>query len=157
MLREARKFIEDKSPDFTIARCKFLLKQAVFDIPKFGTYVFHPGICPEYRNAHGCFWAIVNNDYERVGMTMLRIDKGIDTGPVYGYFSYDYNPVKESHIEIQNRVVFDNLEAIKEKILEIFDGKAKSIEVDKNRKSGVWGQPQLFPYLKWKWRYKGKS
>jgi len=35
----------------------------------------HPGICPEYRNSHGCFWALANDDPERVGVTLLQIDK----------------------------------------------------------------------------------
>ena len=39
-----------------------------------GTFVMHPGICPEYRNAHGCFWALANRDLARVGMTLLRAD-----------------------------------------------------------------------------------
>ena len=50
----------------------------------------HPGICPEYRNAHGCFWALANRDLNKVGMTLLRIDKGVDTGPTFGYYTYPY-------------------------------------------------------------------
>jgi len=146
---ETQAFISSKSPDFVIARCKFLLKERIFDIASYGTFVFHPGICPEYRNAHGCFWAILNRDYERVGMTMLRIDKGVDTGPIYGYFSYDYNPVKESHVTIQSRVVFENLDAITEKIKEIFQKTATPLTIDKDRKSRVWGQPRLTKWIKW--------
>jgi len=40
-------------------------------------FVLHPGICPEYRNAHGCFWALVNRDLARVGVTLLRADRGV--------------------------------------------------------------------------------
>ncbi|MCG8320605.1 MAG: hypothetical protein MI921_13960 [Cytophagales bacterium] len=152
--RAAEEFIKGKQPDFVIARCKFLLKERVFSIPEFGTYVFHPGICPEYRNAHGCFWAIMNKDYENVGMTMLKIDKGVDTGPIFGYFSYDYDPVKESHVTIQSRVVFDNLEGIKDKFTEIYNGTAQPLVVDKNRRSNIWGQPRLTNFLRWKWQKK---
>src|SRR5262245_33133555 len=80
-------FIRRNQPDIMIARCKTLLKESVFSIPSRGTFVMHPGICPEYRNAHGCFWALANGDSERVGMTLLRIDKGVDTGAVYGYYT----------------------------------------------------------------------
>ncbi|MDN5210977.1 formyltransferase family protein [Fulvivirgaceae bacterium BMA12] len=152
--KAAQAFIESKQPDFIIARCKFLLTERIFSIPKFGTYVFHPGICPEYRNAHGCFWAIMNKDYDNVGMTMLKIDKGVDTGPIYGYFTYDYDPVGESHVTIQSRVVFDNLEGIKDKINEIYQGTAVPLTVDKSRKSNVWGQPRLTKFLRWKWQRK---
>ena len=152
--KAAQEFIQSKQPDFVIARCKFLLKERVFSIPKLGTYVFHPGICPEYRNAHGCFWAIMNKDYENVGMTMLKIDKGVDTGPIFGYFTYDYDPVRESHVTIQSRVVFDNLEEIKNKITEIYQGTAQPLVVDKQRKSNIWGQPRLTRFLRWKWQRK---
>lgn len=148
--RSSQEFIESLQPDFVIARCKFLLKERIFDIPKFGTYVFHPGICPEYRNAHGCYWAIMNHDYDNVGMTMLKIDKGVDTGPIYGYFTYQYDPVKESHVTIQSRVVFDNLEEIKGKFTQIFEGNLSPITIAENRKSNIWGQPRLTTSMKWK-------
>ena len=77
-----------------------------------GTFVLHPGICPEYRNAHGCFWALANRDLDRVGMTLLRVDAGIDTGPVYLHGTCDYDEVRDSHIVIQHRAVVDNLDAI---------------------------------------------
>src|SRR5262245_45565439 len=54
---ETEAFIRRRRPDLVVARCKTILKASVFSIPRLGTYVMHPGICPEYRNAHGCFWA----------------------------------------------------------------------------------------------------
>ena len=47
----------------------------------------HPGICPEYRNSHGCFWALARRDLDHVGATLLQIDEGSDTGPVYAYYT----------------------------------------------------------------------
>jgi methionyl-tRNA formyltransferase len=85
----------------------------------------HPGICPEYRNAHGCFWALANGDSARVGMTLLKIDKGVDTGPVYGHYTYPYDERHESHVVIQHRVVFENLEALREKLEHIAAGDAR--------------------------------
>src|SRR5262249_44406063 len=107
--REAAEFIRTSCPDLMIARCKTLLKEEIYSIPRHGTFVMHPGICPEYRNAHGCFWALAQNDYEHVGMTLLRVDRGVDTGAVYGYYTCDFDESVQSHIEIQHRVVFDNL------------------------------------------------
>src|SRR5436309_328007 len=31
-------------------------------LPARGTFVLHTGICPEYRNAHGCFWALARSE-----------------------------------------------------------------------------------------------
>jgi hypothetical protein len=65
--------------DFAIARCKQILNRRVFEVPTHGIFVLHPGICPEYRNAHGGFWALANDDATRVGTSLLRIDAGVDT------------------------------------------------------------------------------
>jgi methionyl-tRNA formyltransferase len=110
----------------------------------------HPGICPEYRNAHGCFWALVYGDAENVGMTLLRVDSGVDTGPVYGYYRCRYDQTRESHAVIQDRVVFDNLDELKDKFQEIFTGAARIIDTS-GRDSRAWGQPRLTSYLHWKW------
>lgn len=150
---EAEQFIRDRAPDVMIARCKTLLKENIFSIPRCGTFVMHPGICPEYRNAHGCFWALANGDTDKVGMTLLRIDKGVDTGPVYGYYGYDYDAARESHVVIQYRVVLDNLPAIRDKLLEIYRGEAVPLET-KGRESATWGQPWLSRYLRIKRRAK---
>jgi hypothetical protein len=146
---EAEAFQRDCAPDLTIARCKILLPERVFSIPRAGTYVMHPGICPEYRNAHGCFWALSRGDRDKVGMSLLRIDRGVDTGPIYGYFGCSYDEVNESHIVIQLRTVFDNLDLIRERLLAIFEGAAAPVNVE-GRESAEWGQPWLTKYLAWK-------
>lgn len=148
---EAEEFVRRLAPDFMIARCKHLLKRRVFSIPRHGTFVLHPGICPEYRNAHGSFWALAEDDRERVGMTLLRIDEGVDTGPVYGYYSYDFDEREESHIRIQQRVVMENLSAIAEKLRDIHAGAADPVDTS-GRESGAWGHPWLSKYLSWKGR-----
>jgi len=146
---EAQRFIQLAQPDIAIARCKTLLAERIFTIPRIGTFVMHPGICPEYRNSHGCFWALARRDLDRVGMTLLRIDKGVDTGPVYGYFRCEYDERRESHIVIQNRTVFDNLDAIRDTLLRIGAELAQPVDTG-GRESRSWGQPWLTAYLEWK-------
>lgn len=148
---EAEDFIKNLSPDLMIARCKSLLKEKVFSLPTTGTFVMHPGICPEYRNSHGCFWALAKGDLDKVGMTLLRIDAGVDTGPTYGYFYYDGNETEDSHIVIQHRVVLDHLPEIAAKLLEIYAGQAETLPTS-GRASATWGQPWLSSYWKWKQR-----
>ena len=148
---ECVEFIRACRPDFMLARCKTILKPAVFTLAPGGTYVLHPGICPEYRNAHGCFWALSAGDLSRVGLTLLRIDAGVDTGPVYGYFSYPFDEREESHIVIQLRVLLENLDGIRDTILSAATGAAEPLDV-RGRTSAVWGQPKLSAYLRWKMR-----
>lgn len=146
---ETRAFLERLAPDLAIARCKVLLKPEVFSVPRLGMYVMHPGICPEYRNAHGCFWALARGDLGKVGMTLLKVDQGIDTGPVLGFYSYPFDEIAESHVTIQQRAVFDNLDGIRDKFLEVESGTARTIDT-RGRESGNWGQPWLSKHLAWK-------
>jgi Formyl transferase len=144
-----QEFLRVCQPDFVLARCKTLMKPDIFGIPARGTYVLHPGICPEYRNAHGCFWALARRDLERVGLTLLRVDRGIDTGPVYGYFSYPFDEYGESHVQIQLRMIAENLDAIRDLLLDAVQGGATPIETS-GRDTATWGQPWLTAYLRWK-------
>ncbi|HVW85617.1 MAG TPA: formyltransferase family protein [Bryobacteraceae bacterium] len=146
---EVEQFLKSVQPDMMLARCKTLLNQRIFSIPASGTFVMHPGICPEYRNAHGCFWAMVRGDYERIGMTLLRIDPGVDTGPVYDYHYWKGRPGNESHFVIQHAVVLDNLDRLADKLQGIHAG--TEVPLDTNgRESRAWGQPWLTAWLKWK-------
>jgi len=149
---EASAFMRAARPDVVLARCKHLLKREVFSIARTGTFAMHPGICPQYRNAHGCFWALANGDRDNVGMTLLKIDAGIDTGPIYGFFRRPLEDPGESHNSIQERVVFENLPAIGETLLAVHDGRARPIEVS-GKPSAVWGQPRLTAY----WRARRAS
>ena len=147
---EAKAFLQRLAPDIAVARCKVILEREVYEIPRAGTFVLHPGICPEYRNAHGCFWALANRDLERVGMTLLRVDRGIDTGPVYLQAGYDYDEVRESHTVIQYRVVTENLDAVGRTLTALARGAHVPPVPTVGRTSAVWGQPRLTDYLRWK-------
>jgi hypothetical protein len=147
--REAQEFIAQQSPDLMLALCKQIIAERVFSIPRAGTFVLHPGICPEYRNAHGCFWALANDDLERVGLTLLRIDRGIDTGPIFGYYTASFDERNDSHIVIQHRVLFENLTPIATRLVEIWRGNATPLSTA-GRASEAYGQPWLTAWWKWK-------
>ena len=147
---EAQAFIARLAPDLIVARCKFILKPEVFTLARHGAYAFHPGICPEYRNAHGCFWALAERDLDRVGMTLLRIDRGVDTGPVLLQATVPFDEVRESHHVIQGRVVFENLDRIGTALRAIARGETLEWVDTTGRTSNAWGQPRLSSYIRWK-------
>jgi folate-dependent phosphoribosylglycinamide formyltransferase PurN len=142
-------FVQRAGPDIILARCKHLLKPSVYSQAKTGTFVLHPGICPEYRNAHGCFWALARGEQNNVGTTLLKIDEGVDTGPIFGYFRLPLVDPGESHVSIQTRVVYENLPDIRDMLVRIQGGEAKPLDTS-GRASAVWGQPRLTSYWRWK-------
>jgi folate-dependent phosphoribosylglycinamide formyltransferase PurN len=144
----ARAFIKALTPDLIIARCKFILKPAIYTLATHGSFALHPGICPEYRNSHGCFWALANRDLDRVGMTLLKIDSGVDTGPVLLQAGCAFDETRESHTTIQHRVVTENLDRIGAALFDVVNGTATAIDTS-TRRSAAWGQPRLSTYLRW--------
>lgn len=42
----------------------------------------HAGITPLYRGVHGAYWALVQKDLQACGVTVHRVDPGIDTGEI---------------------------------------------------------------------------
>jgi methionyl-tRNA formyltransferase len=42
----------------------------------------HAGITPNYRGVHGAYWALVNKEKHLTGVTLHRVDEGIDTGSI---------------------------------------------------------------------------
>ncbi|MGH8318292.1 MAG: formyltransferase family protein [Steroidobacteraceae bacterium] len=144
--REARDLLAGWKPDLAIARVKRLLRPEIYRIPAHGVYVLHPGICPQYRNAHGCFWAMARKDFDNVGATLLQIDQGIDTGPVYAYLRVPFDPSRDSHVVVQHRAVFENLPLVRATLEAICAGRAKPLDT-MGKESGIWGHPRLSAHL----------
>ena len=59
-----------------------LLPQAVLDIPCYGCLNIHPSLLPKYRGASPVISAILAGD-EFAGVSVMRLDAGTDTGPVF--------------------------------------------------------------------------
>ena len=57
----------------TIIRKEFIKSKECFN--------FHPGILPEYRGSGAYSWTIINQE-KKCGITLHKIDAGIDTGDV---------------------------------------------------------------------------
>jgi len=56
-----------------------MLPEAVWKMPKLGTFNLHASILPQYRGAAPINWAIINGE-EKTGVTTFFIDEKIDTG-----------------------------------------------------------------------------
>jgi methionyl-tRNA formyltransferase len=58
-----------------------IISQRLIDIPRLGWINLHASLLPKYRGAAPINWAIVNGE-TRTGLTSMRIDAGLDTGPM---------------------------------------------------------------------------
>jgi len=58
-----------------------IIPQKLIDLARLGWINVHASLLPKYRGAAPIQWAIVNGE-ARTGVTTMRIDAGLDTGPM---------------------------------------------------------------------------
>jgi folate-dependent phosphoribosylglycinamide formyltransferase PurN len=73
--------VRDWEPDLGAVYGAPILRQALFGIPALGTFGIHHGRVPDYRGRKTTFWEIYNGE-KVAGVTIQRIDAGIDTGVI---------------------------------------------------------------------------
>jgi methionyl-tRNA formyltransferase len=74
--------IRDRAPDILIVVAfGQILKRPLLEIPRWGALNIHASLLPRYRGAAPIQWAILNNE-TRTGLTAIRMDEGMDTGPI---------------------------------------------------------------------------
>jgi methionyl-tRNA formyltransferase len=70
------------APDLLIsAGHQYLIAPAEIAVARLGTVGLHPALLPRYRGSHPLWWALHNHERE-AGITLYRLDAGIDTGPI---------------------------------------------------------------------------
>ena len=80
---EARNELADCKPDIlVVAAYGLILPQAVLDIPRLAPVNVHASLLPRYRGAAPIQRAIMDG-CEHTGVTIMHMDAGLDTGPVY--------------------------------------------------------------------------
>ena len=80
---EARDALAAYAPDVLVtAAYGLILPQAVLDIPRLAPINVHASLLPRYRGAAPIQRAIMDG-CERTGVSIMRMDAGLDTGPVY--------------------------------------------------------------------------
>ncbi len=75
-VEELRKYEADI---FVVAAFGQILSEEILHMPRYGCVNIHASLLPKYRGAAPIQWAILNGENE-TGITIMRMDKGIDTG-----------------------------------------------------------------------------
>lgn len=117
-------------PDLVIlAFVTDIITETLLDIPPLGTICYHPSLLPRHRGASGINWAVIQGDI-RTGLTILWVDKGIDTGPILLQKEIDIGPEDTTGSLYFNRLFPLGIEAIAEAVDLIRSGKAPKIPQD---------------------------
>ncbi len=86
-----KKLAEFQADVFIVAAFGQILSEEILQMPKFGCINIHASLLPAYRGAAPIQWAVINGEKE-TGVTIMQMDKGIDTG---GMFCKRVVPIEE--------------------------------------------------------------
>jgi len=89
---EAMQQLRDWGPDvIVVAAFGQILKKDVLDLPQYGCINIHASLLPRWRGAAPINAAILAGD-EKTGVTIMRMDVGLDTGPILAKKSIRLKP-----------------------------------------------------------------
>ncbi|MFA9432395.1 formyl transferase [Egicoccus sp. AB-alg2] len=72
-------------PDVLVLSGAPILRDDILAVPTIGTVNVHLGVAPAYRGEHTLFHALRQLDADGIGLTIHRVDRGIDTGPLLAH------------------------------------------------------------------------
>lgn len=79
---DAYEQLAEWEPDVTVvAAYGQILPERVLDLPRLGSVNIHASLLPKYRGAAPINWCLVRGE-DRTGVTMMKMDEGLDTGPI---------------------------------------------------------------------------
>jgi hypothetical protein len=145
--RESVDLLKRLQPDVCVLMVSQILSKAVFSVPRLGMLVYHPGLTPEYRGPHSAFWATLNREFWGIGWSLLRVDQGIDTGPVIAQGSAkSVDPLRESHVVMQHKSHAEGLAGVVQALRQLERGESPRVSVN-GRREGYYTHPGFTDYL----------
>jgi len=125
--REVYDAYSSLKPDLAIlAFVTDIIPERLLDIPSTGTICYHPSLLPRHRGASGINWAVIQGD-THTGLTILWVDKGIDTGPILLQKEVDIGPDDTAGSLYFNKLFPLGIDAIMEAVDLIKNGRAPKI------------------------------
>jgi methionyl-tRNA formyltransferase len=147
---DGRAKLRSLKPDVCVLMLHPILAEKTFTIPPLGMLVFHPGVTPEYRGPHAEFWAVMLNEFWGIGWSLLRVDKGIDTGPVLAEGTcYSANPFEDTHVMMGHKSHIEGIPAVVEVLKQLERGEFPTVKMV-NRRSMNHTHPGITDYIRYR-------
>lgn len=112
-----------------MAYVTLLVPQAVLDIPKQGTFQYHPSLLPKHRGPSSINWPIIQGS-TKTGLTIFWPDEALDEGPVLLQKEVDIGPDDTLGTIYFNQLFPMGVDAMIESLDLVRDGKAPRIAQD---------------------------
>lgn len=135
-IKEISAELEKLAPDLIVVLAYGqIIPQNILDIPKFGCLNIHASLLPKYRGA-ACLQAAILNGDQETGLTIMKMEAGLDTGPILKQFSIPLSG-KENIGELHDKASLMGGQIIVQALKDYLDGKLIAKAQDDNLSSYV--------------------
>lgn len=122
---EVLKFLDQVKPDVLFTQCiNELIPKNVYTYPPQGCYVFHEGVVPQYRGKFCTHWAVLNGDFDLIGASVIKVEAGLDAGPVAFIEHVRPQTLGRGHQWLEHEVLFLALPRLKQWLEDLAAGRA---------------------------------
>lgn len=129
------KLKEYEADIFVIAAFGQILSEEILTMPPLGCVNIHASLLPAYRGAAPIQWAVINGEKES-GVTIMRMEKGIDTGGMYAKKAVSLTH-KETGASLHDKLMQAGAELIVEALPKIASGELVPIAQDDSKATHV--------------------
>jgi methionyl-tRNA formyltransferase len=106
----------------------------------------HAGITPMYRGVHGGYWALASHDPTNCGVTVHKVDKGIDTGSIVAQATITPT-VEDTFATYPYLQIASAIPLLKKAVGDALSGELSEVPPPPG-KSQLWTHPTAWQYLK---------
>lgn len=80
--QEVLSFIDKHAPDLVLLKGVSIISGEIIEAAGGNIVNIHSGWLPDYRGVQCGTWPLVNNEFDKIGITFHFVDEGLDTGQV---------------------------------------------------------------------------
>jgi methionyl-tRNA formyltransferase len=129
---DARRLFEALAPELlVVVAYGKILPAWLLELPRYGAVNLHGSLLPRYRGAAPIQWAMANGDSE-TGVCTMRLDEGLDTGPVYACEKTPIDP-EESVQQLAERLASMGCGLMERTLTGIVSGTLEPVPQDHER------------------------
>ena len=130
-IKEATEVIKEIAPDLivVIAYGK-IIPEDILNSPKYGCINVHGSLLPKYRGS-ACIQATILNGDVQGGITIMKMDKTMDTGDIIKKISVNLDKEENSY-SLMEKIKEISQENLAQTIIDFIEGKIKSEKQDES-------------------------
>jgi len=146
--KDVLSFLEEVKPDIIFAMCvNDFFGKKIRNIARYGVFLWHEGLTPEYKGLYSPFWTLYNKEYDKLAYTFLRMNDEIDGGEIFVQgFAKEIDLTKHNYSFIGHKAIFDSLPEVQEFLVRLENGNATRLP-ERNAKPAYYTYPGLTQYM----------